>query len=76
MCGLGKYSAPKAKVCTKCRVGFYCMLNTTTKVQMETEFICPAGQHCPEGMEHQPYPQANGCNAGQYCVQGDEVSRT
>ena len=73
-CLVGKFSAPGADVCTNCTVGYYCVSNTTSAAQMNTEFICPAGMHCPEGLSYQPYAAVNPCLAGHYCVQGNEVS--
>ena len=72
-CNLGNYSSPGASVCSVCKAGHYCMSNTTTYIEMSTKYICPAGQHCPEGLTHQPVSAINPCWKGNYCVQGNEV---
>ena len=40
---------------------------------MTTTFVCPAGLHCPAGLDRQPDLVSHKCPKGQYCVRGDEV---
>ena len=73
VCGTGYFSGSGASDCTLCKPGYYCMLNTTTATVMYNKYICPAGMHCRAGLKFQPYPGENNCDAGYFCVQGNEV---
>ena len=74
VCTKGYYSSAGAFNCTKCKPGFYCASNTTSYSLMINTYVCPAGMHCPEGLDRQPDLVSHACPKGQYCVRGDEVS--
>ena len=73
-CTRGYYSSSGAFNCTICKPGFYCESNTTSYVTMVNTFVCPAGMHCPAGLNRKPDLVTHACPKGQYCVRGDEVN--
>mmetsp|Transcript_6632 Transcript_6632/g.24821 ORF Transcript_6632/g.24821 Transcript_6632/m.24821 type:complete len:4721 (-) Transcript_6632:61-14223(-) len=72
-CGISNYSPPGQGCCNSCELGRYCPLNTTSLIQMNETYRCPAGLFCDRGQGPAPTTYANACPKAHFCVEATEA---